>query len=136
MYKPYQSSIYLLSLSLSLSLSHMELLLLLYALPIFYFLFMIWKRFVLKNVVNSGIGEQTYAPRTIIAGREQNPTILDAISEMEEFFHDSIAKLLARTAISPLEIEVLVVNVSMLSLVPSLAARIINHYKMRDDIKV
>ncbi|KAK7825016.1 3-ketoacyl-coa synthase 12 [Quercus suber] len=82
---------------------------------------------LLKNVVNSGIGEQTYAPRTIIAGREQNPTILDAISEMEEFFHDSIAKLLARTAISPLEIEVLVVNVSMLSLVPSLAARIINH---------
>ena len=93
-------------------------------------------KFILKNVVNSGIGEQTYAPRTIIAGREQNPTILDAISEMEEFFHDSIAKLLARTAISPLEIEVLVVNVSMLSLVPSLAARIINHYKMRDDIKV
>ena len=140
-------------------LSHMELLILLYALPIFYFLFMIWKRvdarrdqeccildyqcykptddrmldselclavikrtknlglleykFILKKVVNSGIGEQTYAPRTIIAGREQNPTILDAISEMEEFFHDSIAKLLARTAIFPLEIEVLVVNVSL-----------------------
>jgi 3-ketoacyl-CoA synthase len=160
----------------------MELLTLLYALSVFYFLFMIWKRvdarrdqecyildyqchkptddrmldtefcgklikrtknlglfeykFLLKAIVSSGIGEQTYAPRIMFEGREDNPTLLDGISEMEEFFHDSIAKLFARTAISPSEIDVLVVNVSMLSTVPSLAARIINHYKLRDDIKV
>ncbi|GMY10752.1 3-ketoacyl-CoA synthase 12-like [Fagus crenata] len=160
----------------------MELLTLLYALSVFYFLFMIWKRvdarrdqecyildyqchkptddrmldtefcgklikrtknlglfeykFLLKAIVSSGIGEQTYAPRIMFEGREDNPTLPDGISEMEEFFHDSIAKLFARTAISPSEIDVLVVNVSMLSTVPSLAARIINHYKLRDDIKV
>ena len=93
-------------------------------------------KFLLKAIVSSGIGEQTYAPRIMFEGREDNPTLLDGISEMEEFFHDSIAKLFARTAISPSEIDVLVVNVSMLSTVPSLAARIINHYKLRDDIKV
>ncbi|KAK7859346.1 3-ketoacyl-coa synthase 12 [Quercus suber] len=160
----------------------MELLILLYALPIFYFLFVIWKgvdarrdqecyildyqlykptddrmldtefcgnlikrtknlglveyKFLLKAIVSSGIGEQTYAPRIIFDGREDNPTILDGIAEMEEFFYDCVGKLLARKSISPSEIDVLVVNVSMLSSVPSLAARIINHYKMRDDIKV
>ncbi|KAF3946965.1 hypothetical protein ACB098_08G037100 [Castanea mollissima] len=160
----------------------MELLILLYALPIFYFLFMLWKgvdarrdqecyildyqlykptddrmldtefcgdvikrtknlglveyKFLLKAIVSSGIGEQTYAPRIIFDGREDNPTILDGITEMEEFFYDCVGKLLARKSISPSEIDVLVVNVSMLSSVPSLAARIINHYKMRDDIKV
>ncbi|GMY10754.1 3-ketoacyl-CoA synthase 12-like [Fagus crenata] len=160
----------------------MEFLTLLYALPIFYFLFMIWKRvdarrdqecyildyqchkptddrmldtqfcgelikrtknlglleykFLLRNIVRSGVGEQTYAPRNVFEGREENPILHDVISEMEEFFHDSIAKLFARTSICPSDIDVLVVNVSMLSTVPSLAARIINHYKMRDDIKV
>ncbi|KAB1226059.1 3-ketoacyl-CoA synthase 12 [Morella rubra] len=93
-------------------------------------------KFLLRAIVSSGIGEQTYAPRIMFSGREENPTLLDGISEMEEFFEDSIAKLLARSGISSSEIDVLVVNVSMFSSAPSLAARIINHYKMRDDIKV
>ncbi|KAF5744648.1 3-ketoacyl-CoA synthase 12 [Tripterygium wilfordii] len=93
-------------------------------------------KFLLKAIVSSGIGEQTYAPGIMFAGREENPTLQDGISEMEEFFHDSIQKLLIRSGISAQEIDVLVVNVSMLSAVPSLSAMIVNHYKMRDDIKV
>jgi 3-ketoacyl-CoA synthase len=93
-------------------------------------------KFLLKAIVNSGIGEETYGPRIIFSGREKNPTVHDGISEMEEFYTDSVGKLLARSAISPSQIDVLVVNVSMLSTVPSLSARIINHYKMRDDVKV
>ncbi|KDP44173.1 hypothetical protein JCGZ_05640 [Jatropha curcas] len=93
-------------------------------------------KFLLKAIVSSGIGEQTYGPRMIFAGREENPTYEDGILEMEEFFQESIQKLLSRTGISPQEIDALVVNVSMLSAVPSLSARIINHYKMREDIKV
>ncbi|KAB1226058.1 3-ketoacyl-CoA synthase 12 [Morella rubra] len=155
---------------------------LLYTLPIFYFLFMIWKwvdakkdqqcyildyqlykpsddrmldteysgeiikrtknlglleyKFLLKAIVSSGIGEQTYAPRIMFSGREDNPTMQDGISEMEEFYVDSVSKLLARTGMSPSKIDVLVVNVSMFSSIPSLASRIINHYKLREDIKV
>ncbi|KAK7257766.1 hypothetical protein RIF29_31986 [Crotalaria pallida] len=93
-------------------------------------------KFLLKAIVSSGIGEQTYAPRNIFEGREANPTMLDGITEMEEFFNDSIAKLLDRSAISPSEIDVLVVNISMLATIPSLSSRIINHFKLRNDVKV
>ncbi|CAJ1979398.1 unnamed protein product [Sphenostylis stenocarpa] len=93
-------------------------------------------RFLLKAIVSSGIGEQTYAPRNIFEGREGTPTLLDGIGEMEEFFNDAIAKLLAKSKVSPSEIDVLVVNISMLAAVPSLSSRIINRYKLRHDIKV
>ncbi|KAK7324981.1 hypothetical protein VNO77_28977 [Canavalia gladiata] len=92
-------------------------------------------KFLLKAIVSSGIGEETYAPRNVIEGREANPTLIDGITEMEEFFYDSIAKLLKRSGISPSQIDVLVVNVSMFAAVPSFTSRIINHYKMREDIK-
>ncbi|GMN24386.1 hypothetical protein TIFTF001_000544 [Ficus carica] len=93
-------------------------------------------KFLLKAIVSAGLGEQTYAPQIIFAGREDSPTLVDSITEMEEFFYDSVGKLLERTGLSPSQIDVLVVNVSMFSAVPSLAARIINHYKMREDVKV
>ncbi|KAE8712143.1 3-ketoacyl-CoA synthase 3 [Hibiscus syriacus] len=92
-------------------------------------------KFLLKAIVSSGIGEQTYAPRIMFSGREESPTLADGILEMEEFFHDSIGKLLSRAGVSAQEIDLLVVNVSMLSAVPCLSSRIINRYKMRDDVK-
>lgn len=92
-------------------------------------------KFFLKAVVNSGIGEETYAPRNFIEGRTVNPTMEDEVEEMEEFCNDSIAKLLNKSGISPSEIDILVVNVSLFSSVPSLTSRIINHYKMKEDIK-
>ncbi|XP_045790290.1 3-ketoacyl-CoA synthase 12-like [Trifolium pratense] len=93
-------------------------------------------KFLLKAIVSCGIGEQTYAPKNVIEGREASPTLNDAISEMEEFFNDSIAKLLARSGISPSEIDILVVNISMFTSLPSLSSLIINRYKMRHDVKV
>lgn len=93
-------------------------------------------KFLLKAAVSSGIGEETYAPRNILRGCEERPTIIDSLDEMDEFFRDSVEKLLSKSGISPQEIDVLVVNVSMFASVPSLASRIVNHYKMRDDIKV
>ncbi|XP_042475638.1 3-ketoacyl-CoA synthase 12-like [Macadamia integrifolia] len=93
-------------------------------------------RFLLRAIVSSGIGEETYAPRNVILGKEESPTLLDGISELEEFFYDTLDKLFHRTGVSPPEIDVLVVNISMLSSEPSLASRIINRYKMREDIKV
>nr|GMD61359.1 3-ketoacyl-CoA synthase 12-like [Ipomoea batatas] len=93
-------------------------------------------KFLLKAIVSSGIGEETYGPRMVFQGRETCPAYEDGISEMEEFFHDSIGRMLERQGICGSEIDVLVVNVSMLASVPSLSARIINRYKMREDIKV
>lgn len=93
-------------------------------------------KFLLKAIVSSGIGEETYAPKMVFEGRESSPTLLDGLSEMDEFFSDSIDRLFKRTGISPEEIDVLVVNISMMATMPSLSSRIINRYKMREDVKV
>ncbi|KAJ4972727.1 hypothetical protein NE237_005901 [Protea cynaroides] len=93
-------------------------------------------RFLLRMFVRAGIGEETYGPRNIIDGREDSPTLIDSISEMEEFFYETLDRLFTKNGVTPSEIDILVLNVSMLAPEPSLAARIINHYKMKEDIKV
>ncbi|XP_021716237.1 3-ketoacyl-CoA synthase 12-like [Chenopodium quinoa] len=93
-------------------------------------------KFLLKAVVSSGIGEETYAPRNILKGKEESPSSKDSLEEMDEFFKDSIEKLLSKSKISPQEIDILVINVSMFASEPCLASRVVNHYKMRDDVKV
>ncbi|KAK6156407.1 hypothetical protein DH2020_010655 [Rehmannia glutinosa] len=81
-----------------------------------------------------GIGEETTA-RATSSTRENSPTLQDGISEMEEFFIDTLDRLFRKTGVSPREIDVLVVNVALLSSAPSLTSKIINYYKMRDDVK-
>lgn len=93
-------------------------------------------KFLLKAIVSSGIGENTYAPRNVLMGREESPTLADAFSEMDEFLQDTVERLLSKSGVSAQDIDVLVVNVSMFAAIPSLASRIVNHYKMREDVKV
>ncbi|XP_059457104.1 3-ketoacyl-CoA synthase 19-like [Corylus avellana] len=92
-------------------------------------------RFLLKTIVSSGLGEETYGPPIVFAEREQEPTLADAHLEMKDFIFDTLDKLFARTGVSPSEIDILAVNVSMFAPVPSLTASIINRYKMRENIK-
>ncbi|KAI3748676.1 hypothetical protein L6452_11931 [Arctium lappa] len=92
-------------------------------------------KFLLKTIVNSGIGEETYGPKNIILGEEEQPKHVDSLSEMEAVFYDTLDSIFERSKISPSQVDILVVNVSLLSAVPSLTSRIINHYKMRSDIK-
>ncbi|TQE11080.1 hypothetical protein C1H46_003340 [Malus baccata] len=55
---------------------------------------------------------------------------------MDGIIFDALEKLFAwATSISPSQIDILVVNVSMFSPAPSLSSRMVNRYKMRDDIK-
>ncbi|XP_022747554.1 3-ketoacyl-CoA synthase 19-like [Durio zibethinus] len=92
-------------------------------------------RFLLQTMVNSGLGEETYGPRNVLAGREETPTLEDAQAEMDEIMFDTLDKLFAKSGVSPSEIDILIVDVSLFAPAPSLTARIINRYKMRDDIK-
>lgn len=92
-------------------------------------------RFLLKTIVSSGLGEETYAPPNVIEGREQHPTLADAHLEINEVIFDTLDKLFARTGVSPSDIDILVVNVSLFSPMPSVTACIVNRYKMREDIK-
>ncbi|KAK1290442.1 3-ketoacyl-CoA synthase 12 [Acorus calamus] len=92
-------------------------------------------KFMLKMIVKSGIGEETYAPTNIVEGRESEPTMADAMEEMDDCFFSSLDELFSRSGFDPSDVDVLVVNVSMFSPTPSLAARIVNRYKMREDVK-
>ncbi|EEF35589.1 3-ketoacyl-CoA synthase 19 [Ricinus communis] len=92
-------------------------------------------RFLKKTIISSGIGNETYVPRNINEYREEKPSLEDALSEIDDIMFDTLDKLFARTGISPSEIDVLVVNVSLFSSAPSLTARAVNRYKMREDIK-
>ncbi|KAI3849035.1 hypothetical protein MKX03_011478 [Papaver bracteatum] len=91
---------------------------------------------LLKTIVSSGIGEETYGPRNVIEGRENTSTLEDSLSEVEEFFYDTPDNLFAKSNVSPRDIDILVVNLSIFVTSPSITARIIHRYKMREDIQV
>lgn len=93
-------------------------------------------KFLLQTIVNSGIGEDTYAPHVVVSGREDCPSLSDALTEMDEIMYDTLDGLFRRTGVSPSDVDILVANVSLLSPVPSLTTRIMNRYKMREDVKV
>ncbi|XP_065875640.1 3-ketoacyl-CoA synthase 19-like [Euphorbia lathyris] len=93
------------------------------------------RKFLLRAIVGSGIGEETYGPRNVIQGRENSPCITDGLSEFDEAAFVTLDKLFATTGISPTEIDVIVTTISTFSPAPSLTARIVNRYKMRKDIK-
>ncbi|XP_030462224.2 3-ketoacyl-CoA synthase 19 [Syzygium oleosum] len=92
-------------------------------------------RFLLKTMVRSGIGNDTYGPRLVLEGHEEAPTLLGAYQELDEVFQQTVSKVLASTGVAPSEIDILIVNVSLFSPAPSLTSRIVNHFKLRDDIK-
>ncbi|CAN1257758.1 3-ketoacyl-CoA synthase 19 [Linum perenne] len=92
-------------------------------------------RFLLQTIVNSGLGEETYSPRNILEGNEQAPTMLDAFSEVDDIMFETLDALFAKTRVLPSEIDILVVNLSLFSPEPSFTSRVVNKYKMREDIK-
>ncbi|KAK8514920.1 hypothetical protein V6N12_001085 [Hibiscus sabdariffa] len=92
--------------------------------------------FLLQAIVNAGIGEETYGPRNVIVGTEESSNLKDAFSEMDDIVFGTLDNLFSKTGVPPSEIDVLIVTISTIISAPSIPARVINRYKMRDDIKV
>nr|GMC94918.1 3-ketoacyl-CoA synthase 12-like [Ipomoea batatas]GME01649.1 3-ketoacyl-CoA synthase 12-like [Ipomoea batatas]GME05685.1 3-ketoacyl-CoA synthase 12-like [Ipomoea batatas] len=86
-------------------------------------------------MVNSGNGRETYVPQNVLEGRKDGWTLADGIEEMEECFFDTLEKLSVKSGVSPAEIDVLVMNISMLLSASSLCSRIVRCFAMREDVR-
>ena len=90
--------------------------------------------FQLKVFLKSGIGEEAYVPRVNLQfGRRL------ALQHSHDLAHTlvigSVHQLIKKMCIDPRDIDVLVVNSGTFSPTPSLSSTIINHFKMREDVR-
>jgi 3-ketoacyl-CoA synthase len=86
-----------------------------------------------KILERSGLGESTYLPEAVL-NIPPNPSMHEARKEAQIVMFGAIDELLAKTAIKPKDIGILIVNCSLFNPTPSLSAMVINHYKLRGNI--
>ncbi|CAL1354714.1 unnamed protein product [Linum trigynum] len=82
----------------------------------------------------SGLGDETYLPRGITS-RPPNLCMAEARKEAEDVMFGALDALFDKTGVSPKDVGILIVNCSLFNPTPSLSAMIVNHYKLRTDIK-
>ncbi|KAF8396445.1 hypothetical protein HHK36_018064 [Tetracentron sinense] len=85
---------------------------------------------VLKN---SGIGDETYLPRSVFLPGRHKVTLKDGREEAAMVMFGAVDDLLATTGVRLNDIKILIVNCSILNTTPSLSAMLINHYKLRHE---
>lgn len=82
----------------------------------------------------AGLGDETYLPSGIMA-KPPNLSMKEARSEAEAVMFGALDSLFEKTNVNPRDIDILIVNCSLFNPTPSLSAMIVNHYKLRTDIK-
>lgn len=82
----------------------------------------------------SGLGDETYFPRGITSN-PPNLCMKEARAEAETVMFGALDQLFAKTKVKPEEIGILIVNCSLFNPTPSLSSMIVNHYKLKTDIK-
>ncbi|KAB1204269.1 Villin-4 [Morella rubra] len=83
---------------------------------------------------SSGIGDETYIPKSVIMSLENCATMKEVRAEASMAMFGALDELLEKTRLRPKDVGVLVVNCSIFNRTPSLSAMIISHYKMRGNI--
>nr|XP_043622430.1 3-ketoacyl-CoA synthase 10-like [Erigeron canadensis] len=86
-----------------------------------------------KIVGSSGIGDETYVPKSIMS-QENISTMKEGRAEASMVIFGALDELFEKTKMLPKDVGILVVNCSIFNPTPSLSAMIINHYKMRGNI--
>ncbi len=81
----------------------------------------------------SGIGERSHFPPGI-AMYPPDASIASARHEAEIVMFNCFDQLFKRNNLDPKDVDILVVNCSLFNPTPSLAAMIINNYRMREDV--
>lgn len=88
-----------------------------------------------KRILNSsGIGDETYIPKSVIMSNDNTATMKEGRAEASTVMFGALDELFEKTRLRPKDVGVLVVNCSIFNPTPSLSAMIINHYKMRGNI--
>lgn len=87
-----------------------------------------------RITTRSGVGDETYLPKGITS-RPPNLCMKEARAEAEEVMFGALDSLFQTTGIHPRDVGILIVNCSLFNPTPSLSSMIVNHYKMRTDIK-
>lgn len=82
----------------------------------------------------SGLGDETYLPRGITS-KPPNLSLKEARAEAESVMFGALDSLFKKTGIKTEDISILIVNCSLFNPTPSLSSMIVNHYKLRPDIK-
>ncbi|KAF7843877.1 3-ketoacyl-CoA synthase 1 [Senna tora] len=82
----------------------------------------------------AGLGDETYLPSGITS-RPPNLNMKEARSEAESVMFGALDSLFEKTGVRPRDIDILIVNCSLFNPTPSLSAMIVNHYKLRTNIK-
>ncbi|PIA34869.1 hypothetical protein AQUCO_03700264v1 [Aquilegia coerulea] len=82
----------------------------------------------------SGVGDETYLPKGITS-KPPNLCMKEARAEAEAVMFGALDSLFEKTGIRPRDVGILIVNCSLFNPTPSLSSMIVNHYKMRTDIK-
>jgi len=98
------------------------------------------RTFNYKIAEHSGVRKDgAYLPPGITQAKWGKPidrTILSARTEAEEVMFTCVREILSEKGMKPRDVDMIVVNCSLFNPTPSLAAMIINHFKMRSDIIV
>ena len=87
-----------------------------------------------RILMSSGVGDETYIPKAVIASNENTATMKEGRAEASQVMFGALDELFEKTRIRPKDVGILVVNCSIFNPTPSLSAMIINHYKMRGNI--
>ncbi|XP_074373534.1 3-ketoacyl-CoA synthase 5-like [Apium graveolens] len=87
-----------------------------------------------KVLERTGLGEETCLPPALLI-IPPDPTLEASREEAEMVIFSALDSLFLKTGLSPKDIDILVVNVSILCLIPSLSSVVINKYQMKDDVK-
>jgi 3-ketoacyl-CoA synthase len=91
-------------------------------------------RFMTRLLERSGLGEETclpYAQHYIPPSRD----LESSRAEAELVIFSAIDDLLAKTGVSPQDIDILVVNCSLFAPTPTFTDMIVNRYKLRPDVR-
>ena len=88
-----------------------------------------------KVLALSGLGDETYAPPSTLL-EPVDRSLKASHSEAQACIFGVADEIFAQGIVKPKAIDILVLNCSVYSPVPSLAAMVVNKYKMRKDIQV